>query len=241
MDNTETYYTNQTSHSIQNLLSFGLSIDCVVFGYHNGEVKVLLIERDIEPFKGSWALIGDLVSPSVDLASAASEVLSNLTGLKNIFLEQFTTFGSIDRHPAGRVITVGYYSLVKSTAQKPLASSWAKSSKWFNINNLPNLAFDHQDILGKGLETLKRGVRYRPVGFELLPHKFTLLQLQDLYEAILGCTFDKPNFRKKILGMDLLVPLNEVESNVSHRPAKLFQFDRERYLHLQEEGFVFDI
>lgn len=241
MNNTETYYTNQTSHSIHNLLSFGLSIDCVVFGYHNGEVKVLLVERDIEPFKGSWALTGDLVSPSVDLTKAASEVLSSLTGLKNIFLEQFTTFGSIDRHPAGRVVTVGYFSLVKSTAQEPLALSWAKSSKWFNINNLPNLAFDHREILDKGLEILKRGVRYRPVGFELLPNKFTLLELQDLYEALLGCSFDKPNFRKKILGMDLLVPLNEVESNVAHRPAKLFKFDRERYLHLQKEGLVFDI
>jgi 8-oxo-dGTP diphosphatase len=156
-------------------------------------------------------------------------------------MEQFFTFGSVDRHPVGRVITVGYYSLVKSHDYHPIASSWAKSTKWFNINDLPDLAFDHREILDEGIQTLKRKVRYRPVGFELLPSKFTLLELQALYEALLGYKFDKPNFRKRILSMDLLVPLNEVQENVSHRPAKLFKFDEKRYNALRTEGFAFEL
>lgn len=220
---------------------FGLSVDCVVFGYQQGKIKVLLIERDAEPYRGSWALPGDLVSPKDDLLYSANTVLTRLTGLEDIFMEQFFTFGSVDRHPVGRVATVAYYSLVKSSNYDPVASSWAKSLKWFDIRDLPELAFDHQKILNKGIRTLQRRVRYRPVGFELLPNKFTLKELQTLYEALLELKFDKPNFRKKILGMDLLIPLNELETNVSHRPAKLFRFDEQRYQHLKSEGFNFDV
>jgi 8-oxo-dGTP diphosphatase len=241
MNQVNKYYLTENNLPIKDFLQFGLSVDCVVFGYQKGEVKVLLVERDAEPFKGSWALVGDLVHPDADLTESAHEILSNLTGLTNIFMEQFYTFGTVKRHPVGRVITVGYYSLVRSIDHHPVASSWAKSTKWFNIDDLPELAFDHREILEKGIRTLKRRVRYRPVGFELLPSKFTLLDLQALYEALLGYKFDKPNFRKKILSMDLLVQLDEVQENVSHRPAKLFQFDEARYEELLKEGFAFDI
>jgi 8-oxo-dGTP diphosphatase len=241
MNNPNKYFPSGDNLPSKEFFTFGLSVDCVVFGYHEGEVRVLLVERNAEPYKGSWALIGDLVHPEADLDKSANEVLTNLTGLTNIFMEQFHTFGSVDRHPLGRVITVGYYSLVRGNDYNPVASSWAKSTKWFNINDLPTLAFDHLEILKKGIRTLKRRVRYRPVGFELLPSKFTLLELQDLYEALLGYKFDKPNFRKKILSMDLLVQLDEVQSNVSHRPAKLFQFDETRYRELRKEGFAFDL
>lgn len=235
------YYITDSSLPLEENFTFGLSIDCVVFGYHEGEVRVLLVERGAKPYKGHWALIGDLVEPNSNLKDSANDVLEQLTGLKNIFMEQFFTFGSVDRHPAGRVVSVGYYSLLKSVDYHPIASSWAKSTKWFNINELPDLAFDHQEILKKGIETLKTKVRYQPVGFELLPSKFTLLELQALYEALLGYTFDKPNFRKKILSMDLLVPLNEVQENVAHRPAKLFKFDEKRYHSLRKEGFAFEL
>ena len=241
MNNPNTYFPSGDDLPPKEFFTFGLSVDCVVFGYHEGEVRVLLVERDAEPYKGSWALVGDLVHPETDLRASANDVLSSLTGLTDIFMEQFHTFGSVDRHPLGRVITVGYYSLVRSNDYNPVASSWAKSTKWFNINDLPELAFDHSTILDKGIRTLKRRVRYRPVGFELLPNKFTLLELQALYEALLGYKFDKPNFRKKILSMDLLVQLDEVQSNVSHRPAKLFRFDETRYRELRKEGFAFDI
>lgn len=241
MNDPNTYFVTEKNSTLKEYLSFGLSIDCVVFGYHEGEVQVLLVERGEEPFKGSWALVGDLVHPLSDLASSANNILENLTGLKGIFMEQFFTFDAVDRHPLGRVVTVGYYSLVETKFYEPVASSWAKSTKWFNINDLPSLAFDHQKILEKGIQTLKRRVRYRPVGFELLPEKFTLSELQELYEALLDRKFDKPNFRKKILKMNLITPLEEYQENVSHRPAKLFSFDEERYNSLRKEGFAFEL
>lgn len=237
----QNYYLSEEDIPLTDYFKFGVSVDCIVFSYHQGKVKVLLVERGAEPFAGSWALVGDLVPMNVDLDNAANNVLHNLTGLRDIFMEQFYTFGSVNRHPAGRVVTVGYYSLVKGSELEPVASSWAKSTQWFDINDLPPLGFDHQEILSKGIETLKSRVRRRPVGFELLPSKFTLLELQELYEALLGCKFDKPNFRKKILGMRLLIPLNEVQSNVAHRPAKLFQFDENKYHKLKKQGFAFEL
>ncbi len=241
MKKPSTYFFTEESSSLNEFLSFGLSLDCVVFGYHEGEVQVLLVERSVEPYKGSWALVGDLVHPESDLASSANRILENLTGLSGIFMEQFHTFDAVDRHPLGRVVTVGYYSLVQSKHYHPVASAWAKSTRWFSISELPELAFDHKEILDKGIQTLKRRVRYRPVGFELLPSKFTLGQLQSLYEALLSEKFDKPNFRKKILRMDLVTPLNEYQENVSHRPAKLYAFDERRYNLLRKEGFAFEL
>lgn len=235
------YYISDYKLPINDYFVFGLSIDCVIFGYQEGEIKVLLVQRDVEPFKGHWALIGDLVEPDQNLRDAANKVLEKLTGLKDIYLKQFFTFGSVDRHPLGRVATVGYFSLVNSMDYNPIASSWAKSAKWFNINDLPELAFDHHNILLKGIETLKNEVRHKPTGFELLPPKFTLLELQLLYEALLGCNFDKSNFRKKILEMNILKPLNETKENVSHRPAKLYEFDEKRYRALEKEGFSFEL
>lgn len=236
-----TYFLSDHTLPLKDYFSFGLSIDCVVFGYHEGEIKVLLVQRDVEPFKGHWALIGDLVAPTQNLQDAANNVLENLTGLKNIYMKQFFTFGSVDRHPLGRVVTVAYFSLVNSINYQPIASSWAKSAEWININNLPELAFDHYEILQKGIETLKNEVRHKPTGFELLPKKFTLLEIQHLYEALLGYKFDKSNFRKKIQEMNILRPLNEVKENVSHRPAKLFEFDEKRYRALEKEGFSFEL
>ncbi len=241
MKSPNTYFVTEKTTSLSEYINFGLSVDCVVFGYHEGEVQVLLVERNEEPFIGSWALVGDLVHPKSDLASSANRILESLTGLKGIFMEQFFTFDAIDRHPLGRVITVGFYSLVESQHYQPVASSWAKSTKWFSINDLPELAFDHEAILAKGVQTLKRRVRYRPVGFELLSAKFTLSDLQSLYEALLDRKFDKPNFRKKILKMNLITPLDEYQENVSHRPAKLYAFDEEQYNMLRKEGFAFEL
>ena len=235
------YYLSENNLPFSDFFQFGLSVDCVVFGYNQGKIQVLLIELNAEPFKGSWALPGDLVSLDLDLKEAANSVLYSLTGLKSVFLEQFHTFGKVNRHPAGRVATVGYYALINGDKYHPIASSWAKSTSWFDINNLPELAFDHEQILEYGIKTIKRRVRYKPVGFELLPKKFTLRELQDLYEAFLGYKLDKPNFRKKILSMDLLVQLDELQENVAHRPAKLFKFDENRYVELKKRGFNFEL
>jgi 8-oxo-dGTP diphosphatase len=241
MKGPNSYYISEYRLPINEYFIFGLSVDCVIFGYQEGEIKVLLVQRSLDPFKGHWALIGDLVEPEQNLSDAANNVLEKLTGLKEIYLKQFFTFGSVDRHPLDRVVTVGYYSLVNSMCYNPIASSWAKSAGWFNIKDLPELAFDHYDILLKGIETLKNEVRHKPTGFNLLPSKFTLLELQLLYEALLGYKFDKSNFRKKILEMKILKPLNETKKNVSHRPAKLFEFDVERYKVLEVEGFSFQL
>lgn len=241
MKSPNSYYISDYNIPIRDYFVFGLSVDCVVFGYHEGEIKVLLIQRGAEPFNDHWALIGDLVDPKINLRDAANNVLEKLTGLKNIYMKQFFTFGSVDRHPLDRVVTVGYFSLVNSINYHPIASAWAKSAEWFSIDELPELAFDHQSILEKGIETLKNEVRHKPTGFELLPTKFTLLELQLLYEALLGYKFDKSNFRKKILEMNILQPLNEFKENVAHRPAKLFQFDEKRYKLLEEKGFSFEL
>jgi len=236
-----TFYISDYKLPINEYFVFGLSVDCVIFGYQEGEIKVLLVQRGLEPFKDHWALIGDLVEPDQNLNDAANNVLEKLTGLKNIYMKQFFAFGSVDRHPLDRVVTVGYFSLVNSLSYNPIASSWAKSAEWFSINDLPELAFDHLNILLKAIETLKHEVRQKPTGFELLPLKFTLLELQLLYETLLGYKFDKSNFRKKMLEMNILLPLNEVKENVAHRPAKLFQFDEKRYKILEKEGFAFEL
>ena len=235
------YFLSENRIPFKDLFRFGLSVDCVIFGYYNDEVRILLIERGAEPYINTWALPGDLVGVEEDLNRSAYRILTHLTGLVDIFMEQFQAFGAVDRHPAGRVTTVGYYSLVKSENYQPVASSWAKKSQWFSISDLPELAFDHREIVDAAIENLRRRVRTEAIGFELLPDKFTLKELQSLYETLLGYTFDKPNFRKKILNMELLVPLNEVQSNVSHRPAKLFKFDKNRYKTLKKDGFSFEL
>jgi 8-oxo-dGTP diphosphatase len=227
------------SQELRPYFTLALSVDGVVFGFDQEGLKILLINRGAEPFRGMWALPGDLVGPDEDLDLAAKRVLCELTGLGNVYLEQVRTFGRIDRHPLGRVLTVAYFSLIKIEDYQVQHSSWAADAGWFNIQKIPPLAFDHEEILNACLTRLRRRVRARPIGFELLPEKFTLSTLQHLYESILGTEMDKRNFRKKILAMDLLEPLDEAQNGVAHRPAKLFRFDKARYNQLVAEGFSF--
>ncbi len=217
------------------------TVDNVIFGFDEGDLKVLLIKRGEEPFKDEWALPGYFVNENEDLDSAAKRVLAELTGIKNVYLEQVNTFGAVDRHPLGRVITVAYYSLIKISDYNLHASSIAINAKWHSIAKLKYLAFDHFKILMACFQRLKNRVRERPVGFELLPPKFTLTQLQHLYEAILETNLDKRNFRKKILSMNLLLDLNEMQEGVAHRPARLYQFDKMKYEQFLAEGYVFDL
>ena len=240
-NNSSQFYLSENNLPYSDFMVFGISVDCVLFGYEKGTVKVLMIKRGASPFKNYWALPGDLVNPQEDLDNSATHVLKKLTGLEDVFMEQFHSFGSVNRHPVGRVVTVGYYSLIKIEKYQPIASACADQLEWVNIDELSELAFDHQDVLQKAIETLKKKVRTEPIGFELLPDKFTLLELQELYEVLLVYKFDKPNFRKKILSMNLLVSLKEVQDNVAHRPAKLFKFDERRYMSLKKEGFSFEL
>jgi 8-oxo-dGTP diphosphatase len=218
-----------------------LTVDCVVFGFDEGELNVLLIERGLEPFKGRWALPGGFVKVDETLDDAARRELEEEAGLKNVFLEQLYTFGAVDRDPRERVVSVAYYALVKLSEHQAKAATDAANARWFPVSKAPKLAFDHAEILLMALARLKAKVRYQPIGFELLPPKFTLSQLQHLYEAILGTELDKRNFRKKVLGFGLLVPLKEMFQAGRHRPAQLFRFDEEKYEKLRKRGFNFEL
>ena len=216
-----------------------LTVDCVVFGFDEGDLKVLLIQRGLKPFKGRWALPGGFVRVEESLEDAARRELAEETGLKDIFLEQLYTFGAPGRDPRERVVSVAYYALVSLAEHKPRAATDARQAAWFSVDAAPDLAFDHEHILATALARLRGKVRYEPIGFELLPAKFTLGQLQHLYEVILEEPLDKRNFRKKILAMDLLVETDELEQGVRHRAARLYRFDRRKYDRLAKQGFEF--
>ncbi|MEN6373128.1 MAG: NUDIX domain-containing protein [Armatimonadota bacterium] len=218
-----------------------LTVDCVVFGVDEENLKILLIERDLEPFAGKWALPGGFVHIDETLEDAALRELHEETGVGDVYLEQLYTFGAVDRDPRERVVSVAYYALVNLYDHHIQAATDARNALWFPVDDLPQLVFDHNLIIETAHERLKGKVRYQPIGFELLPERFTLSQLQHLYEIILETTLDKRNFRKKILGMDLLVELDEVQQDVAHRAARLYSFDEEKYRKLAEQGFNFEI
>ncbi|MCE7922795.1 MAG: NUDIX hydrolase [Haliscomenobacteraceae bacterium CHB4] len=228
---------------VESFFKSAFSVDNVIFGFDGGDLKILLIQRGAAPYKGKWALPGDLVYPNEDLDTAAERVLEQLTGLRDVYLEQVRAFGAVDRHPLGRVITIAYFSLIKISDYTVTPASFAQSAMWHSVNKVGDLAFDHKEILDSCLKRLKRKVRMAPIGFELLPPKFTLTELQQLYESILAPPkgIDKRNFRKKILSTNLLNDLNQVQEGVAHRPAKLYEFDKDKYEQLVAEGYSFDI
>jgi len=230
-----------------------VSVDCVLFGFDFEELKVLLIERKEDAPSGhGLTLPGDLIYDDEDLDTAAGRVLHELTGLSDVYLEQFATFGDPNRvrnpndmdwlstmreQPNARVITVAYYSLVQLNDYNPQGSSFAERADWVPVSQIPQLGFDHNQIIEGALKRLKEKLRYYPVGFELLPEKFTLGQLQKLYEAILGRELDKRNFRRKVLNMGFLTPLAEKQKKVSHKPAQLFQFNPDFSENAHSSGF----
>lgn len=206
----------------QDFFKIALSVDCVIFGYSEKALKVLLIKSDLEEFAGLWSLLGDLVKLDEDLEAAPYRVLHERTGLKDVFLEQVQTFGRVDRHPSGRVITTAYYSLIDINHSRLQLSD--NELHWHDMADIENLAFDHKLILATCLNRLREQVMEQPVVFHLLPEKFSLRELQDLYEAILGVTLDRRNFRKRITLKNWLVDLDEMEMDVPHRPGKLYKF-----------------
>jgi 8-oxo-dGTP diphosphatase len=218
-----------------------VSIDCVLFGFDGGELKILLIERNEEPFKDWWALPGYLIGDDESLDQSASRILHELTGLSDVYMEQYYAFGEVDRHPQGRVVTIAYYAMLRLGGDKALRplTNYAKKAQWININELPKLAFDHQHIYDKGLEKIKRRIKHLPIAFELLPEKFTLTQVQNVYELILGKKLDKRNFRKKILSFGVLKELDEKQKGVSFRAATLYKFDKRKYAKLYSKEISF--
>lgn len=204
-----------------------LSVDCVIFGFDENKLKVLLIRSDLDQYKNKWSLLGDLVNPDEDLDEAAYRVLKQRTGLDDVYLEQVNTFGQVGRHPAGRVVTIAYCSLIN--VQHHRLKITDNELHWHDASNISDLAFDHQVIFESCYSNLQKRVQEHPLGFNLLPKKFSLRELQNLYSAILGVTLDRRNFRKKFLSMGFLVDLNEMETDVPHRPGKLYKFNFEKY------------
>lgn len=218
-----------------------VTVDCVVFGLDDGDLKVLLIQRADKPFAGRWALPGGFVDMDENLDAAARRELKEETGLACDYLEQLYTFGEPGRDPRGRVITVAYYALVRRTEHQIKGATDAREAAWFSLHDLPKLAFDHDKVLSAAHKRLQGKVRYQPIGFNLLPVKFSLTELQRLYEAILDRPLDKRNFRKKILAMGVLDDSKESQRGVPHRAAKLFSFSKTGYAEMLERGFNFEI
>jgi 8-oxo-dGTP diphosphatase len=243
-----------------------VSVDCVIFGFDKSGLQVLLTQTDQEvlrkvlPEQASeeqikiiygehpvlisdlyWSLFGQHVPEDRDLDEFAKDLLFQVTGLDNVYLQQTHAFGSTQRVPYTRVITIGYYALINPTYYNLKQSKLSKALQWFNLNDLPALCFDHQEIIQKALEKLRNEVMYHPVGFHLLPERFSLSEIQNLYEVILNKKMDTRNFRKKLANMGLLIDSGLKQENVAHRAAKLYQFDIEVYQKLKKEGLHFRI
>ncbi|MBI3134555.1 MAG: NUDIX hydrolase [Bacteroidetes bacterium] len=218
-----------------------LATDCVIFGFDGGTLKLLLIKRDNEPFKNKWALPGGFVFIDETTEQCAKRILLEKAGLKNVFIEQLYTFSSLKRDPRERIVSVAYFALVNKFQFELIAGRDTIKAEWFELSDLPKLGFDHAEIVAMAIQRLKGKVKYQPIGFELLSEKFTLTQLQVVYESILGSSIDKRNFRKKILGTGLLLQLDEKEKNVAHKAAHYFKFDKKAYAELTRNGFHFEI
>jgi 8-oxo-dGTP diphosphatase len=225
----------------QNIL---LAVDAIVFGYSKESgVSVLLIKRKYSPHKGEWAIPGGFVKNAESLEYAVERELMEETGVKINYLEQLYTFGKPDRDPRKRVVAVAYFGLVKSSQfQKLLASTDAEEAKWFNINTLPDLAFDHQDILNLAIDRIRAKIKYQPIGFELLDSKFPFSDLEQLYSTLLGRAIDRRNFKKKVMSLGILEKLDEkVKITGAGRPGNLFKFNKKRYKELLASGMHFEI
>jgi 8-oxo-dGTP diphosphatase len=226
---------------IQTEFKAAISVDCVIFGYDDNSLKVLVLECNMPPFEGMPSLVGDLVHPDENLEEAVQRVLQQRTGIKDLYLEQVQTFSAVDRHPLGRVISTAYYSLVKVNDYNPAIMDTREKIEWVDVNEVGIMAFDHNLILEVCIERLQKVVTEKPVGFSLLPRRFTLMQLQAMYEAILGKKLDKRNFRRKLKNFKILIEHTEAQQDVAHRPAKYYSFDTQAYHKKSKNGFNFDL
>src|SRR6478752_4239392 len=210
-----------------------ITVDCVIFGFDNNELEVLLIRSDIEMYQGKWSLLGDFARDDEELDDAAYRVLRERTGMDDVFLEQVRIFSKPNRHPGGRVFTVAYCSLLNIEHHD--LKILANELHWHSVKNLCDMAFDHKEILDVCYAWLQKRMLEHPLGLNLLPEKFSLRELQNLYEAILDIKLDRRNFRKKFFSMDFLIDTGEYEDDVPHRPGKLYQFDFKKYEHKKKK------
>lgn len=213
-----------------------LAVDCIIFGFDNEDLKVLLIKRDFEPEKGKWSLIGGFLKRNETLDDAASRILFNLTGVHNVYMEQLYSFSEVDRDPVERTISTSYYAIINiENHNEELIENY--NAKWFSLSKSPHLIFDHNEMLAKATRRLRRRTSITPIGFELLPEKFTMRQLQKLYEAILDKKLDKRNFINKINSMNILIKLNEKDMTSSTKGSYLYMFDQTMYDEKQTNDF----
>ncbi|MGA9590154.1 MAG: NUDIX domain-containing protein [Salegentibacter sp.] len=217
-----------------------VATDCIIFGFDSGKLKLLVFRRRVEPFKGEWSLIGSFVKLDEDVSEAAKRVLTEITGLENVFMEQLQAYGAADRDPGYRCLSVAQFALIRiDEYDEELVERYG--AHWFEIDQLPELVLDHDQMVADAMNRLKQKARYRPIGFELLPEKFTIPQLQLLYEAIYQRKLDARNFRKKLLSLNLLIKLDEKDKSTSRRGAFLYKFDYENYHKLLKSGYNFEI
>lgn len=212
-----------------------VTTDCVIFGFDGSRLKVLLVQRGIEPYKGKWAFPGGFIKMDESAEEGARRELKEETSLDTAYMKQFHTFTAVDRDPRERVITIAYLALVKISDVK--GGDDAADAQWFSISDIPALAFDHDRILRYALDTLRRQIHFEPIGFELLPERFTLTQLQHLYEAVLGVSFDRRNFYHKMMKLGLLTDTGETETKANGLVAKLLTFNHENYDRMKQKGF----
>jgi len=218
-----------------------VTIDCVVFGYDGQDISLLLINRKEEPFKNMWTLPGGFLFLEETPEECAKRILKNKTGLANIFLEQLYTFAEVERDPRGRVISIVYYTLVNPKLFNLVLGDAATDIQWFAVNKIPKMGFDHKEIFKVALNRLKAKITYQPIGFELLEQKFTLTEIQFLYEAILQGPIDKRNFRKRMLESKVIKATGEKRTGLKNRAPELFEFDEQQYKKLLKEGYQFKI
>lgn len=217
-----------------------VATDCIIFGFDEGKLKLLVFKRRVEPMEGQWSLIGSFVKMNEDVEQAASRVLEEITGLKDVYMEEFRTYGAVDRDPGFRCISIGHYALIR-IYEYDKEQVEKHGAHWYDFDKIPKLVLDHNDMVEDALQQLRQKTRYQPIGFELLPEKFTIPQLQQLYEAIYQKELDARNFRKKVMSLNLLIKLDEKDKSSSRRGAFLYKFDHKTYQQLLKSGYNFEI
>lgn len=218
-----------------------LAVDCIIFGFDYEGLKLLIFKREFEPLTGQWSLIGNFIDRDEDVEDAAYKVLKETTGLDSLYVEQLHAFGRINRDNGGRVVSIAYWSLIKLNAENKNLDVPNHEALWVDINEVPELILDHNEMVKMAMGRLRDRARFRPIGFELLPDKFTLPQLLNLYEAIYQTEFDDRNFRRKILKTGLLIKLDEKDKSTSKRGALLYKFDYQQYDKLSKDGYLFEL
>ncbi|WP_295124504.1 NUDIX domain-containing protein [uncultured Chitinophaga sp.] len=226
------FYTGAPRHMV--------AVDCIIFGFENGQLKLLIVKRLPAPYHGAWSLMGGFVHDGESLNDAAARVLQVNTGLDNIYMDQLHCYGDVNRDTGGRVISVAYYALIRISEHLPQLSA-EYDAHWLTLQEIPDLIFDHGQMITDALMKLRDKAHFHPIGFELLPEKFSLPQLRNLYEEIYQRPLDKRNFRKKILAMDILEKLDEKDKSTSKKGANLYRFDKSKYGELMQRGMVFEI